>query len=239
MRNDHETVLADYRAIMGFVPPNREKIQLALEYSHRIREFEINLYWTRTNYFWGFQVAFFAAFGLLAQAAVADGAKEAKLVWLLASACLICLFAAAFCLLWQFMLMGAKFWQDNWERHVDAIEDEVTGPLYKTYFVPNYFGQGKRPFSVTRINQAIVWLVLCLWTLLFLGTAIFLFSQELVKCFFEELNFGILVLLSILIIWLAIPLVTSDRLRMSNLGKTKSSSPNATHRIVGRDALEP
>ncbi|MGH8568044.1 MAG: hypothetical protein ACREXU_08475, partial [Gammaproteobacteria bacterium] len=27
---------------------------------------------------------------------------------------------------------GSKFWQENWENHVDLLEDQIMGPLYKT-----------------------------------------------------------------------------------------------------------
>ncbi|PNK72626.1 hypothetical protein CEQ35_000035 [Yersinia enterocolitica] len=33
---------------------------------------------------------------------------------------------------WFLVNKGSKFWQENWEFHIDRLEDEITGPLYKT-----------------------------------------------------------------------------------------------------------
>jgi hypothetical protein len=33
---------------------------------------------------------------------------------------------------WYLVSRAATYQQENWERHVEAVEDEVTGPLLKT-----------------------------------------------------------------------------------------------------------
>ena len=65
-----------------------------------------------------------------------------------------------FCVAWVFVNRGSKFWQNNWERHVDFLEDEVHGPLYKVVmFDKPGFIWGAYPFSVSKINLLISYIV--------------------------------------------------------------------------------
>ncbi len=43
---------------------------------------------------------------------------------------------------------GSKFWQENWERHIDMLEDYVESALYKTVWV----GPAGISWSITAIN---------------------------------------------------------------------------------------
>src|SRR5262249_26529541 len=44
---------------------------------------------------------------------------------------------------------GSKFWQENWEHHIDMLEDEFEGRLHKTVYV----GMGGIAWSVSGINE--------------------------------------------------------------------------------------
>ena len=76
---------------------------------------------------------------------------------------------------------GSKRWQENWENHVDLLEDEITGPLYKIVVSrppATDFAQkttnlltGPAPFSVSKINQ-IISVYICFVWLLLLGYAL-------------------------------------------------------------------
>jgi len=70
---------------------------------------------------------------------------------------------------WYLVNRGSKFWQNNWERHVDLLENQVVGPLYKTIVQ----GVGsKNPliapgqYSVSKINQILSAFISVFWTLL-------------------------------------------------------------------------
>lgn len=148
--------------VPDLAPHHKEKLSLALARAQAVRDFEITLYWSRTNYFWGFQVAIMAMSGLLLGPALGGGVSErlAQSVTPENEALILSLVLSALCLLglfvsvvWTWMLEGAKFWQDNWERHIDILEDAVHGPLYKTYFVPT--SKHERPTSVTKSNSII------------------------------------------------------------------------------------
>ena len=97
---------------------NKEALERALD----IRKFEIDLYWKRATYFWTFIAATLAGF-VVVQASAASN-KEAMSVLL---ACLGIVFSVG----WVCVNRGSKFWQENWESHVDMLEDEIGPPLYK------------------------------------------------------------------------------------------------------------
>jgi hypothetical protein len=149
-----------------------EKItERALANALDIRSFEIGLYWTRAAYFWTFTGAALAGF-LGIQVAVKDPTDSLVLLSTL---------GFVFSVGWVCVNKGSKYWQENWERHVDLLEDKLNGPLYKV--VMQYEGPtglrkqvvhwltGPAPISVSRLNQvisvfvSIVWLVLLLHSL--------------------------------------------------------------------------
>ncbi|QNR65147.1 hypothetical protein IAQ67_14615 [Paenibacillus peoriae] len=74
---------------------------------------------------------------------------------------------------WYLVNRGSKFWQNNWERHVDYLEDEVMGPLYKLVLNPkrnNFFNPlSEYPLSVSKINQLLSLFVCIVWLFLILG----------------------------------------------------------------------
>lgn len=43
----------------------KSRLQEAYDKAHEVRQFEIELYWKRALYFWGFEAAFMLAFGTL------------------------------------------------------------------------------------------------------------------------------------------------------------------------------
>jgi len=79
-----------------------------------------------------------------------------------------------FSVAWYFVNRASKFWQENWEKHVDLLEDAVVGPLYKTVLsdADLSFGKwwGPYPFSVSRLNQILSLFVLALFLLLVAAT---------------------------------------------------------------------
>lgn len=133
----------------------REK---ALEHALDIRKFEIELYWKRATYFWAFIAATFA--GYLGMA-TSDKPPSKEILLL------ICLLGLSFSVAWYLVNRGSKFWQNNWERHVDLLEDAIIGPLYKTaidtrtcYFRKLHKEYG---FSVSKINQILSLYILSIW----------------------------------------------------------------------------
>jgi hypothetical protein len=128
-----------------------------------IRKFEIDLYWKRATYFWAFIAAAFAGYGLTYKTA-AD--LEPWLSTVFSSLGLV------FSVAWHLVNRGSKFWQNNWERHVDLLEDMTLGPLYKVIAVSDESIKGNPlsspgQFSVSRVNQILSGFVTTVWLLLF------------------------------------------------------------------------
>ena len=132
-----------------------------MAYALDIRKFEIDLYWKRATYFWAFIGAAFAGYALTYKTA-AD--HEPWLSILFAALGLVFSFA------WYLVNRGSKFWQNNWERHVDLLEDMTLGPLYKVIAVDASEGNpltSSGQFSVSKINQILSVFVTFVWALLF------------------------------------------------------------------------
>lgn len=140
----------------------KDKQKEALYQALDIRKFEIELYWKRATYFWTFIAAIFAGYFLVYK----DNPNNYSILYMLC-----CLgFVFSFC--WYLVNRGSKFWQNNWERHVDLLEDEITGPLYKTVLVTGNLSFWKLHkeynYSVSKINQMLSLYVTFIW--FFLGT---------------------------------------------------------------------
>lgn len=146
----------------------RGKEENALGRALDIRKFEIELYWRRATYFWAFIGATFAGF-LAIQASSAQAKQDLSVIL----SCLGIVFSFA----WFCVNRGSKFWQENWEKHVDILENKVNGPLYKIVLSRNVDDftkiekvkdliTGPSAISVSKINQIISLYVFVLWIVL-------------------------------------------------------------------------
>lgn len=145
-----------------------EILKAALEQAYEVRKFEIELYWKRATYFWTFIGASFAAYAAFAVVEVTESL-------LLLTSCIGLVFSVA----WHCVNKGSKFWQENWENHVELLEDEVMGPLYKSYSyrpgkdqhrtriekVEDFF-VAPMDFSVSKINQLVSTFMTWVWIFL-------------------------------------------------------------------------
>lgn len=131
---------------------SREQRKAALDRAYAMRTFEIDLYWRRALYFWGFQTAIFAAVGLTWKSSSDSNTPDAIPP---ALAVLGVLVAIAHYLL----ASGSTFWQRNWESHIDWLEDEFEGALYKTVWLSD----GKRSRSPSQLNQTLLAMFVMFW----------------------------------------------------------------------------
>ncbi|MGD6968546.1 hypothetical protein ACQCVP_19180 [Rossellomorea vietnamensis] len=173
----------------------------ALKQALDIRKFEIELYWKRATYFWAFiAVSFAGYFAILGKVEIGH-----KSVILFLINCL----GFAFSYAWYLVNRGSKFWQDNWERHVDFLEDEFMGPLYKS--VISRQGKSKwyeeERYSVSKINQILSFFLVFIWGLMIINTIYFVYFEnnliELLKIFTYERT-AILILFVALCIFIGI-----------------------------------
>jgi hypothetical protein len=150
---------------MDTEPTSRERLRY--DAATRAREFEIDLFWKRSLFFWGFQgVAFIAL--------AAVHGRSLSLAVVVAS------FGAMCAWVWTLANRGSKYWYESWEKKLHSAEITLTGPLHSAVEDPKDPGDwlsGER-YSVSRLaiglsDYAVVfWLAalgyeistpLCLW----------------------------------------------------------------------------
>ena len=138
----------------------KSKQEKAYETAADIRKFEIGLFWQRAAYFWAFITVIYGAyFKVFADVC---GRQHGKIPLLVLSA-----LGLFFSFSWYLSSRASKHWQENWELHLDLLEDDITGPLYKTYLA-------KKTYSVSKINiVAGVIVSFCAFCLLVYEFAIF------------------------------------------------------------------
>jgi hypothetical protein len=124
------------------------------------RKFEIEHFWKRSVFFWGFIASAFVAYGSLYK-----GDKMLALT--------VACFGFVCSVAWTLVNRGSKYWQENWEQKVGQQEHAVLG----TYFflkrekrLKKGLWLGARRFSVSKITIALsdfttaIWLLLMVWT---------------------------------------------------------------------------
>ncbi len=136
------------------------------------RKFEIDLYWKRATYFWAFIAAMFVAYFAVLNS---DKIINIKGVTILISA-----LGYFFSLGWYFVNRGSKYWQENWEAHVDLLGSSIQGNLFTTIKISNqdFFKFNKAyPFSVSKVNQFLSMLMVFTWFGIFIFSILFSFDK--------------------------------------------------------------
>jgi hypothetical protein len=161
----------EYFEYFGIQNGKSEIRKKALDIVLDIRKFEIELYWKRATYFWTFIGAALTGFIAIQQIKSSEAT-----FWSVLIGCLGFVFSVA----WYCVNRGSKQWQENWENHVDLLEDSEIGPLYKVvtgrpkhkkpFWHPMGWWPrietlivGPGPFSVSKINQIVSLFVIFLW----------------------------------------------------------------------------
>ena len=148
----HASGRQKYLETLGLSKATDKKLRAAaLERAHVIRQFEIELYWKRANYFWLLQAAVFTA------VALTIGNDAVGFRGLLP----LTLSTLGFLTAWTSWLAGlsSKFWQRNWEHHIDMLEAEFEGNLYKTVYV----SRSGSKWSLTSLNENLILLFSIFW----------------------------------------------------------------------------
>lgn len=148
--------------VQSFKGKEREAFKHAIE----ARKFEIQMYWTRTAYFWTLSAAALTGFFVVSD-------KKPKIDSFVISCIGIILSIG-----WALANKGSKYWHENWENHVQMLEDVVIGPLHKTHLYrgPEPFRlrydwvsqvlTGPSGFSVSKINSIFSWFFVFIWLFL-------------------------------------------------------------------------
>jgi len=128
-----------------------KQLQKAYDRAWEAKNFEIDNYWKRGNYFWAFQVASFAGYFSVLGADAYPFNPEV----LYAIVCIGIVTSFA----WTLTNKGSKTWQRHWEIHVDLLEEKVTGPLYKIVTT-------NKTYSVSKLNDIVSTFFIIIWFVL-------------------------------------------------------------------------
>lgn len=141
-----------------------EIIKNALEKAWETRNFEIKLYWQRALYFWGFiALAFYAPIAILK---LNHDFISHSLFNKFFFITVICILGCILSFAWYLANRGSKYWQENWEKWINILEEYKYGKLYSTPFEQkdmhiSKFSAGK--FSLSRINILISLIITIVW----------------------------------------------------------------------------
>ena len=188
----------------------------ALERAHDLRKFEIDLYWKRATYFWTLIAATLAGFVLVQTSS--DPSIKANMSVLLA--CLGIVFSFG----WFCVNRGSKFWQENWEFHVDMLENAIDGPLYKVV-ISRGRSMGEKwlsrllfgKISVSKVNQLISVIVTLMWVYLLWYSLLPFTSIAPVDCKYLALVYVVIVAAAGGLFLLLVTRSTGDHSRIATL----------------------
>ena len=181
----------------------KEKLEKALEIALDTRKFEIGLYWKRTGYFVLFIGAVFIGYYKIMQTAESSIGKYQK-EWLLL---LLAALGFLLSLLWYMANRGSKFWQENWEAHIEELSTHLGIPIFgiiksRKHSIYNVMGQ--YPFSVSKVNQMVSLFITISWVLVFIKEVLSFPSLKIDLSFLKGIPFWIFIIVGLLIILLVI-----------------------------------
>jgi len=140
-----------------------DKLKMAYEKAWEGKNLEIQNNFARLNYAWTLHAVAFGGYLALWGLNLKDIPPQATYL-------IICT-GLVTSVAWTFINYGCKSWQNFWESHIKFLEDNVTGPLYKTFLFENCATTGKpfqssKTYSISGINELVSLFFVCIWGLL-------------------------------------------------------------------------
>lgn len=137
----------------------------ALKTAEEVRRFEIELSWKRAAYFSTIIGVLFAGYG-----AVLAGSHPHRVV-----ACALGCVGLVVSLAWYLVNRGSAAWQRNWETHVDLLEGDEKGFLYKVVVDPKTYSAWRllEPLNISpsKLTVAVSAFAVCIWAILVIYAA--------------------------------------------------------------------
>lgn len=158
-------------------------INKALEIALDTRKFEIELYWKRTGYFVLFIGAIFVGYY--------NVFSNLKSHW---ASLFIAALGFLLSLLWYMANRGSKFWQENWEAHIEELSTYLGTPIFgiiKSRKDSICKVTGHYPFSVSKVNQMVSLIITISWFLTFIKDSL-IFNEndkQIIKKVIANCNF--------------------------------------------------
>ncbi len=156
-----------------------------LERAWKIRTFEIETSWKRTNYFSIVVGALFIGYYTIAsKSGFPYNPNNAPPFFV---TILITLLGFIASLTWFFINKGSKFWQEHWEINIDEIENAMGhNKVHSNVFTKNKYSaihpSKTYPFSVSKLNMMFSLIVTIAWGILFIYEFTKKFNINISKC---------------------------------------------------------
>jgi len=131
------------------IDPGAKRLDVAIQ----IRNFEIELFWKRSLFFWGFIASAFVGYAAMHN-------HNPNIAIVIACFGMVCSFA------WTLLNRGSKYWQESWETKVERFEEGVIGKFFaEEESVQTHKGcwLRARKFSVSKLAIALSDYVFLLW----------------------------------------------------------------------------
>lgn len=137
----------------GKILPNADVMKAAFDVAHDNRKLEIQLFWQRSLFFWGFVAAALLGYG----AAYKDHSNLALVFALFGLVCSV---------VWSAGNRGSKYWQEYWEKKVTFFQHYSTGNIFydrdpKTAKIYDVYAP--RRMSVSKLTMAMSDYAVVLW----------------------------------------------------------------------------
>ena len=136
---------------------NKASVLEAFKIALDTRKFEIDLYWKRANYFWLFIATIFIGYC----STVNYPSKYENI--------LMTFLGYTFSVCWLCVNRGSKFWQENWEKHIENLSKNLGYPIFGLIACEKYSAMNpidKYPYSVSKVNQILNFTVILFWAIL-------------------------------------------------------------------------
>ncbi len=136
------------------------------EFSLETRKLEINLFWQRSLFFWGFIAASFIAF-----ASLINNSKTLSVI--------IACFGFICSMVWTLANRGSKRWQENWESKVISLEKSLKIDLFskeEPMQIKKPMILSAKKYSVSKLAIALSDFVVFMWFVLIIYSICNLFE---------------------------------------------------------------
>lgn len=157
-----QSIFTAFAATRGESIPDLPQKAKAFDIAHENRKLEIQLFWQRSLFFWGFVAA-----SLIAYAQTIKDNQHYSIVF--------ALFGLVCSVVWSRGNRGSKYWQEYWEKKVNFFQHYTTGTIFydRKPTTPRFLEifEGRRA-SVSKLTMALsdfsigVWSLLCLFVFL-------------------------------------------------------------------------
>lgn len=162
-----------------------------LDISVQNRNFEIDLFWKRSFFFWGFIASAFIGYATLR-------ANSPSLALVVACFGMVCAFA------WTLLNRGSKYWQESWEQKVERHEIPIIGKIFaKEEPVQDYkfFWLRARRYSVSKLVIGMSDYVFILWVCVVVGEFLQIYYPSTAQIWIKEYGVKGFVMFSIIFLF--------------------------------------